>query len=297
MQPLDTVKLRTFVIIAETGSFTQAAEQLNLTQPTVSQQIAILEKQLGLSLFVRHPRHLTLTTAGETLLQYAERILALCEDAIQSTREAADLAERIIHLGVGHTMAIYLLPKLLHEFRRLHPEIVVRIRVGNTRDLLTATADGQVDLALVGSPAQHPQLTITCFRHDELVVIVAPDDPWRGRPAVTPKDFATRTLITRESGSALHASVEAIFGSDYLKGPQTMILGETEAIKRSVEAGLGVALVQGIAVERELAQGDLLTIPLRNAKTRRQYNIAQRNDETPSQIVGQFLALLQVEEK
>ncbi|MEM7034278.1 MAG: LysR family transcriptional regulator [Chloroflexota bacterium] len=292
MQSLDTIKLKTFYVIIQTGSFTKAAEVLNLTQPTVSQQIAILEKQIGAPLFIRQPRQLILTEAGETLQHYAERILTLCDEAVQNTRESANLAQQTIHLGVGHTLAIYLLPGLLRRLRERHQDIRPRIQVGNTHNLLLATADGHVDLALVGSPAHHPKLTITDFHVDSLVVIFPPDDPWRDRSFVVPEDFLSRTLITREKGSALHASVQAIFGSEHLEGPQTIILGETEAIKRSVEAGLGVALVQGIAIEREVAQGNLCTIPLHDAPIQRRYNIAQRMDDPPSPIVSEFLSLL-----
>lgn len=292
MQLLDITKLQTFAIIAQEGSFTKAAECLNLTQPTVSQQIATLEKQIGTRLFVRQPRSLILTEAGKTLLGYAERILALNEDAIQNTLEAAGLAERTLYLGVGHTLAIYLLPDLLRQLRQRRPDIEIRIQVGNTADLLTATADGHVDLALVGSPAEHTQLEIIPFIDDELVIILNPNDPWRNRSGVTVADLYRRTLLTRESGSALHASVRELLGADHLSTPQVIILGETEAIKRSVEAGLGIALVQGIAVQREVKQGILHIIPLRNAPTRRQYNIARRLNDPPSPAVQLLLELL-----
>ena len=292
MHPLDSAKLQTFMTIVQEGGFTKAAERLNLTQPTVSQQIAVLERHIGAALFDRQPRRLRLTEAGETLLRYAERILALSEEALHSTREAADLAQRTIRLGVGHTLAIYLLPDLLRQLRERHPAVETRIQVGNTADLLTATADGQVDLALVGSPADQPQLTITPFMDDELVVIIPPDDPWRDRSGVTPADLRTRPLLTRERGSALHASVRAMLGDEHLDSPQVIILGETEAIKRSVEAGLGIALVQGIAIQRETAQGFLHAIPLLDAPNQRRYNIAQRSGVAESAGVRALIALL-----
>lgn len=292
MQLLDTTKLQTFLTIAQEGSFTKAAARLNLTQPTVSQQIAILEKQIGASLFVRRPRSLQLTAAGKTLLEYAERILALNKEAIQHTLEAAGLAERTLHLGVGHTLAIYLLPDLLRQLRQEQPDVAVRIQVGNTADLLTATADGHVDLALVGSPAQHSQLKITPFKQDQLVIILHPHDPWCSRSGVTLAELRQRILITRENGSALHASVRTLLGPDHLAGPQVIILGETEAIKRSVEAGLGIALVQGIAVQREVEQGILHTVPLQDAPVARRYNIAQRLDDTPLPVMQVLLDLL-----
>lgn len=296
MRPLDTVKLQTFITIVQEGSFTRAAERLNLTQPTVSQQMALLERQIGAPLFIRQPRQLTLTEAGHALLDYAERILALSEEAIQSAQEAAGLAQRTLRLGVGHTLAIYLLPDLLRQLRQGQPDIEIRLQVGNTAGLLLAVADRQVDLALVGSPAKHPQLRITPFMEDKLVVILNPDDPWRDRPGLTLADLKERTLITRESGSALHASVRELLGADHLSSSKVIILGETEAIKRSVEAGLGIALVQGIAVQREVRQGILHTIPLLGAPAERRYNVAQRLDDPPSPVMQLLLDLLLLEE-
>jgi DNA-binding transcriptional LysR family regulator len=292
MQPLDTTKLQTFVTIVQEGSFTRAAERLNLTQPTVSQQMALLERRIGAPLFIRQPRQLTLTEAGCALLDHAERILALSEEAIQSAQEAAGLAQRTLRLGVGHTLAIYLLPDLLRQLHQGQSDIQIRLQVGNTADLLLAVADRQVDLALVGSPAKHPQLRITPFMEDKLVVILNPDDPWRDRTGLTLADLKERTLITRESGSALHASVRELLGADHLSSSKVIILGETEAIKRSVEAGLGIALVQGIAVQREVKQGILHTIPLLDAPAERRYNVAQRLDDPPSPVMQLLLDLL-----
>jgi DNA-binding transcriptional LysR family regulator len=127
---------------------------------------------------------------------------------------------------------------------------------------------------------------------DQLVIIVNQADPWRNLPRVTLADLHNRVLITRENGSALHASVRRLLGADYLDGPEVIILAETEAIKRSVEAGLGVALVQGIAVQREVNQGILFTVPLHDAPTERHYNVAWRRDAIPSPAMELFLALL-----
>src|SRR5579864_801671 len=133
---MDLHKLRIFVTIARLGSFTRAAERLYMTQPTVSQQLAMLEQAIGASLIERDTRHLRLTTAGETLLPYAERLLALADEATEATRAAAGLADRTLRLGVGHTLATYLLPEVLSRYRMLYPDYVVRISVGNTTELL-----------------------------------------------------------------------------------------------------------------------------------------------------------------
>ncbi len=292
---LDTGKLQIFTAIAQEGSFTRAAERLSLTQPTVSQQLASLEKMLGTPLVIRQPRGVKLTKAGETLLGYAERILGLNQEAIEKTLETAEQAKRSIRLGVGHTLAIYLLPNLLKQLRQRQPDVEIRILAGNTGDLLEAAANEQVELALVGSPAAHPQLEITPFMEDELIVIAPPDDPWVELPGVTLDDLRRRTLITRENGSALHASVRELVGADYLGSSQVIILEETEAIKRSVEAKLGIALIQGIAAQQELDRGTLRKVPLKKKIIKRSYNIARKRNRELSPV-GEVLQAILIEE-
>jgi DNA-binding transcriptional LysR family regulator len=289
---MDISKLRIFATVARLGNFTRAAELLYLTQPTVSQQIATLEAQVGAPLIERLPRRLRLTSAGEALLPYAEQILALADEATEAARAAAGLADRTLRLGVGHTLATYLLPDLLSRYRDLYPRRLVRISVGNTAELLELVRSDGVELALVGSPAEHPRVQITPFMHDRLVVIVALDDTWATRAEVDIAELRGRVLLTREPGSALHATVGRLLGPATLAGDGVILLGETEAIKRSVEAGLGVALVQGIAVEREVAAGNLRALALRGADDTRTYAYARLAGRELSAAARGLVALL-----
>src|SRR5690242_19549198 len=133
---MDIHKLRIFVMIVRLGNCTRAAEMLHMTQPTVSQQIAALESQIGAPLIERQTRHLRLTAAGEALLPYAEQMLAIADAAMEATRAAVGLAGRSLFLGVGHTLATYLLPDLLRRYRATAPQHQVRISIGNTIELL-----------------------------------------------------------------------------------------------------------------------------------------------------------------
>lgn len=289
---LDLHKLRIFVTIARLMSFTRAAEHLHMTQPTVSQQLAMLEAQFGTPLIERDTRRLALTPAGEALLPYAEKLLALSQEAIEATREAVGLADRTLRLGVGHTLAIYLLPDLLSRYQAQYPAHRVRISVGNTEQMLALLASEAIEIALVGAPARHPGIVATPFRQDHLVVIVAPGDAWAAREEVELAELAGRTLLTREPGSALYASVERLLGTSHLAGDTVIQMAETEAIKRSVEAGLGVALIQGIAVEREVAEGHLCALRLRGGDDSRTYVYAHRTARPLSAAASRLIDLL-----
>lgn len=291
---MDLHKLRIFVAIARLGSFTKAAEHLHMTQPTISQQLALLESSIGVKLIERDTRFVRLNAAGEMLLSYAERLLALADEAAEATRNAAGLTDRTVRIGVGHTLATYLLPGVLRRYRDLYPHNIVNISVGNTAQLLGLLTTNSIDLALVGSPAVHPDVTAEPFMHDKLVVIAAPDDEWAGRDEIQLSELSGRVLLTREPGSALHASVERMLGSEFLASNQVIRLGETEGIKRSVEAGLGVALIQGIAIQREVEAGNLIALPLRGGDDSRTYLVAHRRRHAIPTAGQNLVALLKM---
>ncbi len=290
---LDLHKLNIFLTVARLRNFTRAAEHLHMTQPTVSQQLAALEAALGTPLIERDTRRLRLTAAGEALLPHAEKMVILSGEAIEAVRAAAGLEMSTLRLGVGHTLATYLLPDLLSRYRKTFPRYRANISVGNTADLLALLVADSIDLALVGSPAEHAEVITQPFMRDRLLVIVAPDDEWASRKEVEATELLTRVFLTREPGSALHATVERLFGADALDADNIILLGETEAIKRSVEAGLGVALIQGIAVEREVAAGTLQTLKLIGADDSRTYLTARHIARKLPKAADAMLTLLE----
>lgn len=290
--PLDLGKLRIFVAVARAGSFTRAADLLDLRQPTVSQQIQALERDLRTPLFDRLPRSVRPTAAGETLLAYAERLLTLAEEAQAATREAAGLAARTLRLGAGNTLATYILPDLLARLRWEHPEIVVQITVGNTDQLLDAVLDTRAELALVGSPVADDRLAIHPFMQDQLVAIVPPDSRWAGETGVALAALAGETLLVREQGSALQAAVADLLRERGVMPERTITLGNLEAIKRSVEAGLGIAVVPEIAVRRELEDGTLHALTIDDVRDVRSFNYVYLRDRLLSPAGQIFVELL-----
>ncbi len=290
---LDLSKLRIFAAVAHTGSFSRAAEELGLRQPTVSQQVQSLERSLRASLFQRSGRRVELTPTGEALLPYAERLLALAAEAELAAREAAGLSTRKLRLGAGNTLATYVLPDLLARLRWERPDIVVQVQVGNTEQLLTAVVNHRVELALVGAPLSHPLLAIHPFLQDPLVMIVPPDDEWAERPSVELNELHTRTLLLRETGSALQATVAGLLREHGVAPLRTTTLGNLEAIKRCVEAGLGISIVPELAVRREVRDDTLRALRLADVQRQRTFNYVHRHDRSLSQTAHIFIRLLQ----
>lgn len=290
---LDLQKLRMFVAAARARNFTRAAEQLDLTQPTVSQQIQALERDLGVQLFERLGRGIELTAAGRALLEPAEQMLALERLAEHAVRAAAGIHERTLLLGVGNTLATYVLPDLLQRFGWEHPEFEVQIVIGNTEQLIAQVLAGESELALVGSPIEHPQLRVVPFLTTELVVIVAPDDPWAQRESLPIEELGRRRLLLREPGSALQAATMALLERAHIVPRRPIILGNLEAIKRSVEVGLGVAVVPAMVVRREIMAGRLAQVRLEHAAVSRVYNVIAHRDRHNTRAARSFLELLQ----
>ena len=290
---LDLPKLRIFMAVARAGSFTRAADELVLRQPTVSQQVQVLERALRVRLFDRLGRSVRLTPAGTALLGYAERLLSLAEEAESATREAAGLAARTLRLGAGNTLATYILPDMLARLRWEHPDIVVQITVGNTDQLLDAVVDTRVELALVGSPVADARLSIHPFMVDELVAIVPPDPPWLDHHALDLRELCEQTVFMREPGSALQATLETLLRERGIEPRHTVTLGNLEAIKRSVEAGLGVAIVPELAVRREAQAGMLRALSLRDVRDERTFNYVYRRDHALTAAARVFAELLE----
>ncbi|MBA3945750.1 MAG: LysR family transcriptional regulator [Herpetosiphonaceae bacterium] len=290
---LDLAKLRVFVAVARAGSFTRAAEVLDLRQPTVSQQVGVLERELRVQLFERLGRGVVLTAAGATLLPYAEQMLSLAAEAEVATREAGGVAARTLRLGVGNTLATYVLPDLLARLRWERPEALVQITVGNTEQLLAAAGDGRVELVLVGSPAHDPRLVMVPFLRDEVVAIVPPDDPLAHYATITLAELSDHTLLVREAGSAQQSTLSALLRDRHIQPQRTLTLGNIEAIKRSVEAGLGAAVVPEITVRREVQAGTLVSLHIADVREERSFNYAFRHDRALSSTAQAFIAILE----
>jgi DNA-binding transcriptional LysR family regulator len=280
--------LQSFAEVARQGSVTRAARRLRVQQPTLSHRLAALEREVGTPLFERLGTGLALTPAGEALLPYAQQIPALSGEALQAARAAAGLAALRLHLGCAETPATYLLPDLLRELRRRHPELDVRLTVGNAARVLAVTVSGEVDLALLTDRERHPSLEGETFRHDHFVVVVAADDAWNSRDRVAVADLATRRLLLREQGAGTRAFVDGALRTAGVHPTETLEVASLEALKRMAEAGVGVAVVPHIAVEREEAERRLHVLELETPANRLAYRLLRHRDKLPAPGIALF---------
>jgi DNA-binding transcriptional LysR family regulator len=250
--------LETFAKAAELSSFTAAARALGLTQAAVSQRVQALEQVLNTSLFQRHGGRVLLTEAGRRLYPYAQRILALHQEAFQEVtgRQIPQAGE--LSLAASSIPGEYLLPDLLSRFRGQHPHVQVRATVADSQAVLHQVEHGQAHLGLVGGKGDSPHLEFRCFACDKLVLVVPAHHAWGRRRRVSLAQLAEQPLIVREAGSGSRWCLEqalAKTGKSLRDLDVTLELGSNEAIKEAVLRGLGLAVLSTHAVQKEVQAG------------------------------------------
>ncbi len=264
-------RLQVFHTVAKMLSFTRAAEVLHMTQPAVTFQIRQLEEQFNTRLFDRTHNRVMLTTAGERVYQYAQRILELYDELEGCVKEMTGEEGAVLTIGASTTVAEYMLPVLLGKFKLTHPEIGLSLKVSNSESIVAMVADNAIDLAIVEATVQNRHLLVEICRHDQLVVIAPPGHDLCKQPSVTADQLARYPFICREEGSGTRGVVEAYL-EEYLAANQCLNvcleLGSPETIKGAVEASLGISILSEATISKELALGSLCAVPLNPPLTR-----------------------------
>ena len=254
--------LMLFLAVAEEGSVSRGADRLCISQPAVSKQIQSLEAALKTKLFAREAKGMRLTDAGELLLGYAQRLAGLEREAEHALAEMQGLARGTLTVGASLTVGAYLMPELLAAYGRRYPNIALTLEIANTEAIQKMLIEGKVDIGLTEGFADAPDLDASVFAEDELVAIAPPSHPLLAESPIPLERFLQEPLILREPGSGTRAVLERALSERGLSVTPLMSLGSTEAIKRSVAAGVGLAVVSRLALSLELETGRLALLPL-----------------------------------
>ena len=277
MRDLRLDQLQTFLDVIELGTFSAAAERLQLSQPAVSIQVRQLEKSLGVRLIERVGKRATPTAAGKELINHAQRI----QEAVTSARDGmamhASGALGRVRIGTGATACIYLLPPILQDLRRRFPTLEITITTGNTADVLKALEENSLDVGLVTLPAAGRMFEVTSVIDDAFVAIAAADnDPLPNE--VTPDVLAKRPVLLYEAGGNTRRIVDEWFARAGVTMTPVMDLGSVEAIKELVGAGLGWAVLPGTAIRKTGERVPLVARPL-SPKLHRKLALVIRRDK------------------
>ncbi|MFI8004800.1 LysR family transcriptional regulator [Streptomyces sp. NPDC086010] len=286
-------QLAYFVAVAEARHFTRAAEDVHVSQPSLSQQIKALENELGAELFSRARGNIALTDAGEALLPLARRILADADTARHEVQELVQLRRGRIRLGATPSVCTGLLPDVLRAFHSEHPGIQLLIEEGGSHDLVRQLARGALDLALLvlPLPAGSPALTTVELLHEDLVVVSSVSRPAPGRRgSVTVADLENEPLVMFRHGYDLRELTVAACRAEGFEPTFTVEGGEMDAVLGFVRAGLGIAVVPRMVAVR--AGHDLRTTPLATPSLRRTIALAHRSDVEPPRAARELQRML-----
>jgi DNA-binding transcriptional LysR family regulator len=286
-------QLQYFVAVAETRHFTRAAERVHVAQPSLSQQIKALERELGADLFQRARGNITLTDAGEALLPLARRILADADTARHEVQELAQLRGGRVRLGATPSLCTGLLPDVLRAFHDRYPGIRLLVEEGGSHDLVRLLARGALDLALVvlPLPTPSPALTTVELLREDLVVVSSPDAraPGDGR-TVRIADLEAERLVMFRHGYDLRELTVAACRAEGFEPDFAVEGGEMDAVLGFVRSGLGVAVVPRMVAARS-GRG-LRVTPLASPGLHRTIALAHRSDVAPPRAARELQRML-----
>ncbi|HET9719651.1 MAG TPA: LysR family transcriptional regulator [Solirubrobacteraceae bacterium] len=287
-------QLKAFLAVVRGGSVTAAAEELIVTQPSVSSAIAALGRELGCELLERSGRGIRLTGAGESFAPYASDVIGLLERGRQAAREAAVLSGRRLRIAAVTTAAESFVPPLMRSFAAEHPEVELTLDVGNRQNVLQSVGGHRVDVAITGQPPADPGLLATPLIEHQIVCIVAPDDTAATTSRVPAASLGGRRWLLRESGSGTRELTERFF-ADHALDPDTLTLGSNGAIKQAARAGLGIALLSRDTADWELRTGRLAEIRLLDGPAPRRWYLLRSAIGPQRPVVEQFADYVQSE--
>jgi DNA-binding transcriptional LysR family regulator len=285
-------QLRTFKAVADLSSFSLAAQQLRLSQPSVSYQVKELEETLGLPLLDRLGKRVQLTEAGKVLYGYARRTLDVLDEAALELEEMRGIKRGNLRVGASTTVGIYILPAALGAFKKLHPGLVISLEIGTRAGVQEQVLRNELDLAVVGPALKDPDLAITPFLADELVVVAPSNFRLPRKGATTLKDLSDQPFVMRESSSGSRSALEKAARKAGAKLHVAMELGSNGAIKHAVESGLGLAVLSRYACVLELASGRLVELDVRGFPIRRDWHIVHLRRRRLPTSVQSFIAFL-----
>jgi len=285
-------QLEVFLAIAHAQSFSRAAERIHLSQPTLSEHMKELEEELGVPLFIRHSRSVSLTEPGRVFEDYATRVVSTLAAGRHAIAELDGLKRGSLVVGASTTPGTYVLPARIAKFRQQYPGITVALRIANSRAVEERVRDGEVDLAVIGGHVLGPsERCVAAGIVDELQLIVPPDYPVKAG-VLTPARLARERLLIREEGSATRQATERALRQAGVSFRPAMELDHTETIKRAVIAGLGVAFVSRYAVEDEVRSGRLRILNVQRMKVRRHFHVIHDERRPLSASARAFTAFL-----
>lgn len=272
-------QLEVFLAVADTGSFSRAAEATFITQPTVSQHISFLEAEFDLKLLDRTGKGVFPTEGGKILLEHARQIVSRVKEVPSAMKRFKGLEEAILRMGASNIPGNYVVPVVLDSFLKCYPGVALRILEGDSRETLERLKNGEIEIGIIGSRFGEGEINFQPLGHDKIILVVKGDHPWAKRKSVELGELLNERYIIREAGSgtektAREALVKAGIEPSRMKVQAS--LGSNEAIKQAVILGIGAAFISEISIRKELAQGDVAAVKIKGLTISRRFYLVSR---------------------
>jgi len=286
---MDFDQLVTFLEVAKLGSFSRAGQKVFRSQSAVSAQIRQLEQEYGDKLLDRSGKVVRLTPAGRVLFGYAERMQKLREESLLAVADQGTTARGTLIIGANEATCLYVLPKVFAEYCRLYPEVQISIYRNFSYKIIEKLENGSIDVGIVTLPVKSPSLKTHSIFRDQLMLMVAPDNPLAGKKSVTVEDIAKQPLLFPKIGYTRQL-MDKLFRAYGAQLQIRMELPSVGMIKSFVAAGLGVSLISAGFARDQVLAGEVVLIPLHGVELWREVGLAYRRDRTHTRPTTTFIA-------
>jgi len=276
--------MESLIYLVEEGSFSRAAKRVFLTQPSLTKHIKNLEEAVNARLVNRENMGISLTTEGKIIYDYSRRILKLRDEAKERILRIKENESGNIFISASTIPATYILPYLLNDFKRLFPDIHAYVQTNDSEETLGMTLNNQAEIGFIGKQTLNRRLNVETLWQDTLVLAVPGNHPWRKKDYVTLDEVSKEPFIIREKGSATREILEEYL----LKNTDRSLykfnivceMGSSEAVKEAIIAGLGASILSIHAIKRELKQGILINIPIKDCDIQRYFYLIYKRQFT-----------------
>ena len=268
--------LRYFLAVSRTGGFTPAAREMNVTQPTVSSGISELERSLGVQLFNRDSRHVELTMEGRLLMNYALQVEDLLDEVGEKLERRELLPGEGFRFGAIDAAVIYLLPEILKRYMRENPGVKLSAQVAPSRYLIEDLLMNRSEFAIVSLPYNHPKIDTVILYRDRMPLVVGSDHPFAKRKGIILAEVVKEPLLLFHAGSVSRKIVDEKLSEVGLAPGAVMEMRSPEAMRKLVEAGVGISFLPEVVVSESVACGDLCIVEVEDVSFEREIGVAWR---------------------
>lgn len=286
-------QLKLFYLAIKRQSLSNAAAELNITQPAVTKGIQRLQEYYEIKFVERQGIKLVLTKAGTALYEIADKIFTMEKLAEESIRSFQVEEGSQLRIHASESFGAYYLPALINQFKALNPAISVKVDILPTEKIIETTAGLQNEIGFISYPVQHKKLILTQVLEEKLIIIVSPRHRLASMTELRPRDLEGKAMIMHEHGSALQTAVEKFLDEENIQISKFLEFSNNEAIKRAVAEGDGIALISEKVAGEEIKAGKLIAIPVSGPPITRSFYMIQSQDKFISKPLAELLEMIQ----